>query len=80
MYNPINFLNSAISTNSARVSYISVFLWDIFLHNEKDTTSFSQDDLSMFNSAFGTTHEGDVLFSQELLSSVRDRRTDRDVL
>ena len=52
------------------IVFLSVFYWDINLVNEKDTTSFSMSDLSMFNSEFYFNYTGHILFSRELLSNV----------
>ena len=50
---------------------ISVFFWDIFLVNEKDTRSFNFDDLSLFNCAFEFENSGWVHLDRELVSNVR---------
>ena len=47
-----------------------VFLWDVYLTNEKETTSFNENDLSIFNSGFGINSSGGIYFSREILSNV----------
>ena len=46
-------------------------MWDIYLSNEKATSSFIAAGLSMFNSAFYVKPKGNVMFNRELLSNVR---------
>ncbi len=47
-----------------------VYLWDIHLANEKSTSSFNYDDMSLFNSGFSVWHNGTVSLLRELLSNV----------
>ena len=51
--------------------FFPAFLWDIFLSNEKDTSSFSGTDVSKFNTAFFFYSIGNVHHNRELLSNVR---------
>ena len=48
-----------------------MFLWDIILVNEKDTTSFNENDLTQFNSVFFISSHGNVELNREILSNVR---------
>ena len=50
--------------------FISVFIWDIYLSNEKETLSFNENDLSMFNTALQLLTGGEVYFGREILSEV----------
>ena len=51
--------------------YIAVFLWDIYLANEKETSSFKNNDLTMYNSAFIALSFGVLNFNRELLSNIQ---------
>ena len=51
----------------------TVFIWDIVLVNEKDTSSFNQNDLSLFNSAFILYSNGTVYFGRDISSNVQCR-------
>ncbi len=50
---------------------LSVFLWDIFLDNEKDTTSFTDNKISIYNSALFLYSDGYLSFIRELLSTIQ---------
>ena len=45
-------------------------MWDIFLINVKKSSSFSESDLSLFNTGFDFTSEGKIYFSREVSSNV----------
>ncbi len=49
----------------------SVFVWDIFLENEKDTTSFTDNKMSIYNSALFLYSDGYLSFTRELLSTIQ---------
>ena len=51
--------------------FYSASLWDIILKNEKDTSTFSNSDLSMFNNIYLIKYDGCIYFSRELLSNVQ---------
>ncbi len=48
-----------------------MFLWDIFLTNEKASKSFNEADMSMFNTALYLHKTGEITFTREMLSNVR---------
>ena len=50
--------------------FYSASQWDIILKNEKDTSTFSNSDLSMFNNIYLIKYDGCIYFSRELLSNV----------
>ena len=45
-------------------------MWDIYLYNEKETSSF-ENDLSIFNTGLGITKDGEVYLIRELLSNIQ---------
>ena len=51
--------------------FCSASLWDIILIYEKDTSTFSNSDLSMFNNIYLINYDGKVYFTRELLSNVQ---------
>ncbi len=50
---------------------VSVFFWDIFLWNEKDTNSLSPDKVSAINTDFMFSSDGQVSHGRYLVSKVR---------
>ncbi len=48
-----------------------MFLWDVYLSNEKDTESFSKPKLTSVNSFAIIYHNGTVMFGRKLISKVR---------
>ncbi len=53
------------------MSHFSVFIWDIVLENEKDTSSFTDNKMSMYNSALFLYSDGYLSFTRELLSTIQ---------
>ena len=46
-------------------------MWDICLINEKDSSSFNQNDLSLFYSAITISSDGTIKFGREISSTVQ---------
>ncbi len=57
---------------TSRVSgFLSAFLWDVFLQNEKDTDSFAQLPVSFAKAILKVFHNGQVLYGRNLISKAR---------
>ena len=48
-----------------------MFLWDVYLVNEKGSSSFNENDLSLFNSGFNISSDGTVQFGREISSRIQ---------
>ena len=56
--------------SSIHLDLFSVFNWDVYLANKKDTTTFSQNGMTIYNSASKIKHNGLILLQRELLNNV----------
>ena len=60
-----------IHPNFYLLKLFSVFIWDIYLSNDKDTFSFTDNDFTIYNSGMKICSNGSIYLTREMLSKVQ---------